>query len=189
MAFFNLFLVVVGILLSESTQAVLDLPTVLQSKNQSSGVGPLGVPPVYPECFPPELFKSRLADSRDCLRSVMMLPTSGDSGTFRNGRIIPTIPDSDQFLLPLSRVHGQCNVTVSIAESVSDECSWGTISNVANQLAQTCSKGYYPNGKSGGVTYTGREKYIRVSMGHVGFILDSYYDYYTTTSSGNVSTS
>ena len=186
MTFSCFVLVVMGIFLSESALAALSLPTRLQLENQTGNGSSLGVPPNYPDCFPPELIKSRLADSRDCLFSVMMLPTSGDSGTFRNGRVIPTVPESDPFVLPLSKVHGQCNVTVSIAEFTSDECSWGTISSVANQLAQTCSKGYYPNGKSGGITYTGKERKIRVSMGKVGFNLDAYSP---TASSGSVSTS
>ena len=146
------------------SQAALILPFLTpQASNQSIQLSSL-VSPDYPECYPTALIKSRKADSRECLRAVMMLPTTDESGFFNSDHL----GKIDQFLLPVTKISGSCNVTISIPHGLMDESSWSTISSVADQLNTVCSSGYYPNSQSGGVTVTGRNGHIRVTLGRVG---------------------
>ncbi|KAL6717252.1 hypothetical protein ACLMJK_005167 [Lecanora helva] len=177
-----LLLIVFCVLFHTSNSAYIGPATLMQPANLGNGALPLQVIGQYPECFPVAIIGSRLAESRDCLIAVMMLPTSDDSGEFHSdSRATP-----NQFFLPLSKIHGTCNVTVSIEQGLRDQCSWSTISMVADQLARACSAGYYPNGKSGGITVAGKRSQIRISMGKIGHILS---ELNTTTSSGSNATS
>lgn len=155
--------VVMALLLGPAFTALVPPVATADLANKTGSLVALGVGEEYPECFPPALFSSRLAESRDCLHAVMMLPTIDDIGFFNSDGARP-----DQFVLPLTKIYRTCNVTVSIAHGVVDECSWSTISNVAGQLVQTCSAGYYPNGKSGGITVVGKSSHIRLAMGKIG---------------------
>lgn len=115
------------------------------------------------DCFPPSFFSAELANSKDCAAATMKLPTSDEHGTFNS--------DSgtyDIFLLPLSKVSGKCNVTVSIRPGRREGSSWSAISNVAGQLGIVCSNGYFPNGNSGGITYMGAKGQIQILMEKTG---------------------
>ena len=168
MIFPYLFIVVTTLTVNFARSALILPVATTQLINQTSEYVPfeVGDGEKWPECFPPALIGSRLAESRDCLLASMMLSTADDSGFFNSNGDIP-----DQFLLPVTKVHGTCNVTVSIDKGITDQCSWSTIENVASQLVQACSAGYYPNGKSGGITRVGRRGQIRVAMGKIGQIL------------------
>jgi len=102
---------VVMALLFAFTASVLPVATA-DLANKTGSLVALGVGEEYPECFPPALFSSRLAESRDCLHAVMMLPTIDDIGLFNSDGARP-----DQFVLPLTKIYRTCNVTVSI-------CAW-----------------------------------------------------------------
>lgn len=173
------FLFVVNLLFGPAYSAYTQPAATMQSANQGSEYVPLQVLDQYPKCFDVG-WRSQQAESRDCLRAIMMLPTTDDSGEFNSDSGIP-----NQFLLPVTKVHKTCNVTISILHGLRDECSWTTIAGVAGRLVQTCSSGYYPNGNSGGYTYVGRKSHIRVVMGRVGLILS---ENNTTDSSGGSAT-
>lgn len=116
------------------------------------------------DCYPAQIYRSRLAETRDCLRAVMYLPTDDEAGVFH------VSGPYNHFLLPVTRIFETCNATVSITGGLEDYSSWTTISNVAAQLVATCSVGYFPTGKSGGVTGLGRDGFIRISIEKVGYV-------------------
>ena len=139
------------------------------SISNTNGSVSLEIPPRFPDCFPPAPFGSKLADTRDCLNAIMSLPTTGLRGEFHSDEDRA----SDQFKLPVTRTYNHCVVTVSIRKGLHDECSWNTISNVAGQLASTCSAGYFPNGKSGGKAFTGDLAWIQIIMGNKAYPLEA----------------
>ena len=161
--------------------AYIQPATTMQLANESSQIVPLQVTEEYPKCFEVALIRSRMADSRDCQRAVMMLPTTDDSGDFNSDSGTP-----NQFLLPVSKIYKSCNVTVSMDRGLQDQCSWSTIESMAFQLVQTCSAGYYPDGVSGGINFVGKRGHIRVAMGKIGYILT---EINVTASSGGIATS
>lgn len=109
-------------------------------------------------CFPPTLSGSRLTNTRDCLRAALRLPEGTDTGVFHNGN------PENEFSLPRASIYQSCVVTVSLPQGIRDTTTWDHIAHVASQIAVICSIGQYPLGKTGGVTYIGREARIRVSL-------------------------
>lgn len=116
-------------------------------------------------CFEASLFSGQLAQTYDCLDAIMKLPVSSEPGEFHSD---PRQVTHDPYNLPVSKTHGSCNATVDIRAGKRDRSSWISVSVGANQLAQRCSVGYYPRGKSGGVMYTGDDSYIRIVLLKVG---------------------
>ena len=112
----------------------------------------------------------KLAKTRDCLYAVLLLPTYDDAGFFNSDQQSqPSKPNNKR--LPHQVIFGSCNLTISIPEDYHIQCSWGTTLTMAGHLNQLCSVGPFPQGQSGGVTWVGDPKKIRISMGKVGTVL------------------
>ena len=110
-------------------------------------------------CFEAELWNSRLADTRSCIRAIHKLPENPESQVFFNGVL------DDGFRLPFIAVHGSCAATVSMyGGNVIQRSSWDHIKFVLNAVTSVCSIGQYPMGSSGGIAWVGSERYIRVSI-------------------------
>lgn len=145
-----------------STNTALDNST--ENRTPSHGSFAIGDPrPAV--CFEASIFSAQLAQTYDCLDAIMKLPISSEPGEFYSD---PRQVTHNPFNLPVSKTHGTCNATVNIREGYRDKSSWISVSVGANQLAQRCSVGYYPRGKSGGIMYTGDDSYIQIVLLKVG---------------------
>jgi hypothetical protein len=160
-------------LIHPAFSSTLQLPSTnkaLENSTQSNTNNHLSLPINDPRpavCFEPSLFSAQLAQTYDCLDAIMKLPISSQEGDFYSD---PHQVTHNPFNLPVSKTHGSCNATVSIRAGKRDKSSWISVSVGANQLAQRCSVGYYPRGKSGGVMYTGSDSLIQIVLVKVGGI-------------------
>lgn len=115
------------------------------------------------KCWEPIGIGSNLPATADCLKLAEVLPRIGTKGLFHNG------PPTDYFRLPFLKTFRSCTATVSIPASSLEFSDWDMVYETVMNLAQDCSVGQFPIGKSGGVSYIGPKRKIRVTIEKLDF--------------------
>ena len=151
---YDLLVRVISFLILTNVSLALSLP--LSSSTPSSTT--LAADKTAVECFEAKLFDSRLADTKSCLRAILQLPESSDAGNFHNSGL------GDLYRLPMIGTYGPCMATVSIQGRSQEHSSWDHIKSVATAMAAICSTGQFPQGSTGGATYVGPHRSIRVTI-------------------------
>ena len=119
------------------------------------------------KCWDPIGFGTNLPTTADCLQLAEHLLDTDNLGLFHNGRPINT------FTLPVIKNLRSCSVTVSVPELHTAITSWSSIQNAVLEIAEECSVGQFPRGRSGGVKYIGIVGYVRVTVERLNY-LSSY---------------
>ena len=151
------FITAISLLAHTKISLALSLP--LSSSTPASSSTAFTADKTGVQCFEAKVFDSRLADTKSCLQAILKLPESSDPGDFHNGG-----SRSDVYKLPVIRTDGPCMATVSVQGSAQERSSWDHIKSVATAVAAICSIGQYPLGSTGGVTYVGPYRSIRVTI-------------------------
>ena len=111
-------------------------------------------------CYPNRSFSTGRPSARDCISAIRRLPSSHIHGTF------------DQFMLPVSKSSGRCQVLVELKSLATEEGTWFGLSLAATQLTTACADrdGYLA--KRGGWTDAGDHDRIRITLQSVRQALD-----------------
>ena len=119
------------------------------------------------KCWEPIGFGSNLPTTADCLQLAEHLLDTDNLGLFHNGRPI------NSFTLPVVKNLRSCSVTVSLPDLHTAITSWSSIQNAVLEIAEECSVGQFPRGRSGGVKYIGIVGHVRVTVERLNY-LSSY---------------
>ncbi|KAL9128144.1 MAG: hypothetical protein Q9217_003118 [Psora testacea] len=96
----------------------------------------------------------------DCSKAMMEFPQNLDTHLFHSGG------DPDIYRLPSQRMVGQCLMSIELESDQPELSSWLAIGTIALQLTMACANQrlQFGFGLTGGYTYTGHHRRIRVVL-------------------------
>ena len=95
-------------------------------------------------------YRSKIAKVSDCITAINLLPKDVESGTFHSSG------SYDEYILPATKLGGECAVKVSIQDKETDESSWLDVVNAAMEIVEACEKrGFFPRRKDGRIRVYG----------------------------------
>ena len=109
-------------------------------------------------CFEHGFFGGSLARNRNCATAMTSLPGEHLPGTFHSGG------QDDPYRLPVSLISGNCNITVEIPASVTDDTTWSCIGQRIDILVKACKKGTDQDGHVGGQTWAGAGREMTITI-------------------------